>query len=162
MKMIVFIIRWVLSIALIYGAYAETGKWTALCLLLIFISIEMLTYLREPRRDDVAQAQARFLNIQAKMMMKGNALKSARAQAKVLGSRAQHFIRIAKAWLVKVWQCYLWKNHDWTCNAMESIPATPEQLAGGLDGFYDYAKMYCKRCKTVSKLSDRSKRRRNG
>lgn len=52
-----------------------------------------------------------------------------------------------------LWYCWFWKFHDWTCKAAEGIPPTPEQLAGGIDGFYDYATMYCKRCGRVSHLS---------
>ena len=42
-------------------------------------------------------------------------------------------------------------DHDWTCAHDEGIPATEAQLAAGVDGFMDYAKMYCKRCKHVYK-----------
>ena len=37
-------IRWVLTLGLIYGAYTETGIWTAISLLLIFLSIEIQVY----------------------------------------------------------------------------------------------------------------------
>lgn len=53
----------------------------------------------------------------------------------------------------RLWSCYIWRFHDWTCAAAEGIPATPEQLASGIDGFYDYAKMYCKRCGKESQIS---------
>lgn len=53
----------------------------------------------------------------------------------------------------RLWSCYLWRFHDWTCAAAEGIPATPEQLASGIEGFYDYAKMYCKRCGKESQIS---------
>lgn len=53
----------------------------------------------------------------------------------------------------RLWSCYLWRFHDWTCAAAEGIPATPEQLANGIDGFYSYAKMYCKRCGKESEIS---------
>jgi len=36
------IIRFVLTLALVYGAYTETGKWTALSFLLVFIAIELI------------------------------------------------------------------------------------------------------------------------
>jgi len=42
-------------------------------------------------------------------------------------------------------------NHDWTCAAEEGIPATQEQTDALIDGFFDYAKMYCKRCGEVYK-----------
>ena len=65
---------------------------------------------------------------------------------------------VVMIWLAKVYHCYLWRWHDWTCDAAEGIPATPEQLATGIEGFYDYAKMYCKRCGKVSDLSHRFRR----
>lgn len=49
----------------------------------------------------------------------------------------------------KIWRwilCHVLGDHEWTCAAAEGIPATQEQLYGGLAGFYDYAKMYCKHC----------------
>jgi len=42
MKYIPHIIRGILTLAMIYGAYTETGIWTALCLLGCWISIEAL------------------------------------------------------------------------------------------------------------------------
>lgn len=36
-------------------------------------------------------------------------------------------------------------GHDYTCALDEGIKATPEQLES-VDGFFDYAKMYCKNC----------------
>jgi len=60
-------------------------------------------------------------------------------------------------WLIKFWQCWIWRFHDWTCAAAEGIPATQEQLDGGIEGFYSYAKMYCKRCGKISDLSKRLK-----
>ena len=41
-KTITVIIRFVLTLALVYGAYTETGKWTALSFLLVFIAIELI------------------------------------------------------------------------------------------------------------------------
>lgn len=52
--------------------------------------------------------------------------------------------------------CKLWGLHDWTCAAEQGIPPTTEQLKS-LDGFYDFAKMYCKRCNHISELSNRKK-----
>lgn len=46
-------------------------------------------------------------------------------------------------------------GHEWTCDAEEGIKPTQHQLDNGAVGFFDYAKMYCKRCKYVSKLSKR-------
>lgn len=39
--MIKALIRWILTTLLLYGVYTETGKWTALSLLLISIAIEL-------------------------------------------------------------------------------------------------------------------------
>jgi len=36
--------------------------------------------------------------------------------------------------------------HNWTCKANEGIAPTKQQLSSGMDGFKDYARMYCKRC----------------
>lgn len=62
-----------------------------------------------------------------------------------------------KKWFVKLWLCWIWRFHEWTCAAAEGIPANPKQIADGIDGFYDYAKMYCKRC---GKESERSRQSR--
>lgn len=45
-------------------------------------------------------------------------------------------------------------HHDWTCAAIEGIEPTAEQLLG-LEGFKDYAKMYCRKCEYESKLNER-------
>jgi len=49
----------------------------------------------------------------------------------------------------QLWYCQLLGSHDWTCAAKEGIPPTQEQLQGGLVGFWEYAKMYCRRCPKV-------------
>ena len=41
------IIRYALTLLIIYGAYTETGMWTALSLFLIFMSMEIHGYLME-------------------------------------------------------------------------------------------------------------------
>lgn len=46
------IIRWVLTIALTYGAYTETGIFTALSLLLIFVAIEAQGWLTKRALDE--------------------------------------------------------------------------------------------------------------
>lgn len=59
-------------------------------------------------------------------------------------------MRLKKEDLIKfiqrLFNCYLFKWHDWTCAAAENIPPTEAQLKGGVEGFWDYATMYCKRC----------------
>ena len=63
--------------------------------------------------------------------------------------------------------CKILKDHDWTSANQEGIPPTQDQFQyinsltsnaqDQLDnsgvGFAEYAKMYCKRCGYVSKLS---------
>ena len=44
-------------------------------------------------------------------------------------------------------------NHKWTSAAEEGIEPTKEQLQNGLDGFLDYAAIYCKRCGTSHTLN---------
>ena len=45
-------------------------------------------------------------------------------------------------------------DHDWTCALEEGQDKpTQKQIDDGVEGFYDYAKMYCKRCGTISELS---------
>ena len=53
------------------------------------------------------------------------------------------------AWLRKLWCCWIWRFHDWTCAAAEGIAPTVTQITGGVDGFFDYARMYCRRCGKV-------------
>ena len=45
-------------------------------------------------------------------------------------------------------------GHDLTCAATEGQDPTPEQLARGVAGFFEYAKLYCKRCGYEYKLDD--------
>ena len=46
--------------------------------------------------------------------------------------------------------CNLLGSHDWTCAVDEGQDKpTQKQIDDGIDGFYDYAKMYCKRCPKV-------------
>lgn len=52
------------------------------------------------------------------------------------------------------WWCEL-DGHELTCAAAEGIPPTEKQLADGLDGFYDYATVYCRRCGYVYELDRR-------
>jgi predicted oxidoreductase len=58
-------------------------------------------------------------------------------------------------WLCKLWCCWIWRIHDWTCAAEEGVRPTKAQVEGGVAGFFDYAKMYCRRCGRVSKASRR-------
>jgi len=45
------IIRFILTLALIYGAYTETGVFTALSLFLIFVAIELQGWLTQRALD---------------------------------------------------------------------------------------------------------------
>ena len=55
---------------------------------------------------------------------------------------------------IKAIPCLL-MMHDWTCAAGEGIKPTQKQLDDGIDGFYDYATMYCKRCHCIYKPRSR-------
>jgi hypothetical protein len=35
------ILRWILSVALLAGVYSETGVWTAIVILLVFVRFEL-------------------------------------------------------------------------------------------------------------------------
>jgi predicted transglutaminase-like cysteine proteinase len=64
-------------------------------------------------------------------------------------------------WLVLKWIpkrafCFVW-THNWTCQAAEGIPLTEAQKKGTEEGFYEYTKMYCKRCGTESEASKRAR-----
>ena len=50
-------------------------------------------------------------------------------------------------------------DHDWTTAAAQGIPPTPRQLES-VGGFYDYATMYCSRCRRVSELSGKARAQR--
>lgn len=52
----------------------------------------------------------------------------------------------------KLWLCKIIQSHDWTCKAGEGIKPTEEELSTA-DSFWSYAKLYCKECGHVSKLS---------
>jgi len=49
--MIPSIIRYVLTMALLYGAYTETGIWTTVSLLLLFIGFEVQGQLDRRRHE---------------------------------------------------------------------------------------------------------------
>lgn len=42
-------------------------------------------------------------------------------------------------------------GHDYTCAKEKGINPTKEQLAKGVEGFFDYAKLLCKNCDYESK-----------
>ncbi len=50
-------------------------------------------------------------------------------------------------------QCKVMQCHNWTSAAQEGFPPTQEQVDSGINGFKDYAVMYCKDCGKISKLS---------
>lgn len=41
MKKAIVVVRWLLTVVLVYGIYCETGCWTALFALLMTIAVEM-------------------------------------------------------------------------------------------------------------------------
>lgn len=67
-------------------------------------------------------------------------------------SNAKLFDRIV-IYITYLWKCNILHWHEWTCAAAEGVKATPEQLASGIDGFYSYARMYCKHCGAESEIS---------
>ena len=44
-------------------------------------------------------------------------------------------------------------DHDWTSAVNEGLKPTQKQLDDKIIGFWDYAKMYCKRCGKISDLN---------
>ena len=54
--------------------------------------------------------------------------------------------------LIKWFFCFI-GGHDWTTDAREGKMPTDQQVYNGVKGFRDYAKMYCKRCGSISELS---------
>jgi hypothetical protein len=61
--------------------------------------------------------------------------------------------RVMCRFFSRLWKCSIMGMHQWTCKSMEGIPPTKEELETGIKGFNSYAKMYCKRCNKISKLS---------
>jgi hypothetical protein len=57
-----------------------------------------------------------------------------------------------KKWIDR-FRCW-YRGHAWTCAAAQGKKPTPEQLKS-IEGFNDYATMYCGRCGKVSPLSYR-------
>ncbi len=63
-----------------------------------------------------------------------------------------------KAWLTKLFLCWSpLPMHDWTCAAQEGVPPTQKQLEDGVEGFFDYARTYCRRCGTESTISSEAR-----
>lgn len=49
--------------------------------------------------------------------------------------------------IIKIsWKCGIFGLHDWTCLAEKGIQPTKKQLETGIEGFKDYARMYCQKC----------------
>jgi hypothetical protein len=61
---------------------------------------------------------------------------------------------VVRSFLSRLFFCKIMDSHEWTSNAQQGIPPTPEQLKS-VAGFWDYATMYCKRCGHISELSKR-------
>jgi hypothetical protein len=53
------------------------------------------------------------------------------------------------SWFKELWFCKLWKYHKWTSKAEQEI--MPTDLS--IEGYCDYATMYCQRCGHISELS---------
>lgn len=58
------LLRWSLTVALIYGAFTETGHWTAASLFCIFVAIETHTFLWDwqPRHEQEMQKMEDLLD----------------------------------------------------------------------------------------------------
>lgn len=56
-----------------------------------------------------------------------------------------------KSLITKLKCCLL--GHKWTANVEKKIPPTDKQLRSGIEGFWDYARMYCDRCGKQSRLN---------
>ena len=56
-----------------------------------------------------------------------------------------------KTYLDKLWNCKIMKSHKWTCKAHQGIKPTDMSV----EGFCEYATMYCERCGYISELSRR-------
>lgn len=59
---------------------------------------------------------------------------------------------VVRSFFVRLWWCKIWNWHKWTSAVQQGIKPTPEQLSS-IEGFADYATMYCERCGHVSELS---------
>lgn len=51
------------------------------------------------------------------------------------------------------WYCKILKFHTWTSAQQEGVKATKDQLDRGVEGFKEYAKMYCSECGHESKYN---------
>ena len=83
--------------------------------------------------------------------------KSAKKQDMI--KKIKQICRDIRLFLIQFWACKVWSFHNWTCAVTEGEKPTPEQLNNGVEGFLDYATMYCRRCGTVSKLSIQQKQK---
>lgn len=66
-------------------------------------------------------------------------------------------IKIYKSMIKKLFKklgrkfmCFI-GDHEWTSAVEQGIKPTAKQAKDGVDGFKDYAKLYCKHCPTESK-----------
>ncbi len=53
-------IRWVLSVALLYGVYTETGPWTTLALAFVMLSFEINAYFVNITNDTINRISGRL------------------------------------------------------------------------------------------------------
>lgn len=51
-----------------------------------------------------------------------------------------------------VWLSCQVGNHDWTNASAQGKKPTPEQLENGVEGFWDYARVYCAKCGKTSEI----------
>lgn len=56
----------------------------------------------------------------------------------------------------RFWYCRVMRSHDWTSAVWQGLDPTEKQLEDGMEGFLDYAKMYCARCGKLSPMNHRT------
>ena len=78
------------------------------------------------------------MNIVSLRIIGGGSVLRGRGHDRWRGERVKSFIKMIR--------CKVLQSHNWTSAAEEGLKPTQEQLAKGVDGFLEYAKMYCKDC----------------
>jgi len=58
-----------------------------------------------------------------------------------------------RRWFSIIVGCKMMGMHNWTSKAQEGIKPSLIQTNAGVEGFFDYAKMYCKDCGEESDLN---------
>lgn len=58
-----------------------------------------------------------------------------------------------KNWLKRIFLCRILGHHEWTSAVRKGEKPTDEQINKGVDGFWEFARMWCDRCGKPSKLN---------